>query len=366
MPKKLDSYLFREFAQATFATLVVLMIVSLGGVFADVLGNIARGRMPAGMMLAQLGLQLLNYLPLILPLGLMLGLLLAVGRLYRDSEMPVLTAIGVGPRRLLRPLMMLVLPVVGVIALCSLWLGPWARDYARGMVESGNRSLLVAGLEPGRFIELPGGGGVVYVGSMSNDGTRLSRVFVYRQDGDRLDVTTAHHGELNVDGEERYLTLDQGFEVEGPLGAGRDYRLMRYASNDLRLPDVDAESDENDPERMPTGALLGDPRPEAAAQLHYRLGPPLLALAFALLAVPLGRSSPRQTRYGRVMLGFLAYMVGTNLMWMGTDWLAKGKLPLALGLWWLLLPLLAFAAWAYLRDGRMRRPRIGRVARGGA
>src|SRR3546814_6677024 len=77
---------------------------------------------------------------------------------------------------------------------------------------------------------------------MSNDGTRLSRVFVYRQDGDRLDVTTARHGELNVDGDERYLTLDQGFEVEGPLGAGRDYRLMRYASNDLRLPDVDAES----------------------------------------------------------------------------------------------------------------------------
>src|SRR3546814_4874592 len=77
MLKKLDSYLFREFAQATFATLVVLMIVSLGGVFADVLGDIARGRVPAGMMLAQLGLQLLTYLPLILPLGLMLGLLLA-------------------------------------------------------------------------------------------------------------------------------------------------------------------------------------------------------------------------------------------------------------------------------------------------
>src|SRR3546814_9652570 len=84
-----------------------------------------------------------------------------------------------------------VLPVVVVIALCSLWLGPWARDYARDMVESGNRSLLVAGLEPGRFIELPGGGGVVYVGSMSNVGTRLSRVFVYRQGGDRLDVTPA-------------------------------------------------------------------------------------------------------------------------------------------------------------------------------
>src|SRR3546814_2374196 len=78
-------------------------------------------------MLDPLGLQSPNVLSLFLPLGLSVGLLLAIGRLYRDSEMPVLTAIGVGPRRLLRPLMMLVLPVVVVIALCSLWLGPWAR-----------------------------------------------------------------------------------------------------------------------------------------------------------------------------------------------------------------------------------------------
>lgn len=361
MLKKLDTYLFREFAQATFATLVVLMIVSLGGVFADVLGDVARGRVPAGMMLAQLGLQILNYLPLILPLGLMLGLLLSIGRLYRDSEMPVLTAIGVGPRRLLRPVMMLVLPVVAAIAMCSLWLGPWARDYSQKMIEAGNRSLLVAGLEPGRFIELPGGGGVVYVGSMSNDGTRLTRVFVYRQKGDRLDVTTSRTGKLNVDGLERYLTLGQGFEVEGPYGDGRDYRLMRYASNDLRLPSNDQKSDQDDPERLSTAALFGDPRREAQAQLYYRLAPPLLALAFALLAVPLGRSSPRQTRYGRVMLGFLAYLVGMNLMWIGTDWLAKGKLPLLAGLWWLELPLLAFALWAYLRDGRMRPGRVKRL-----
>jgi lipopolysaccharide export system permease protein len=333
------------------------MIVSLGGVFADVLGDIARGRVPAGMMLAQLGLQLLNYLPLILPLGLMLGLLLAVGRLYRDSEMPVLTAIGVGPRRLLRPLMMLVLPVVAVIALCSLWLGPWARDYARGMVEAGNRSLLVAGLEPGRFIELPGGGGVVYVGSMSNDGTRLSRVFVYRQDGDRLDVTTARHGELNVEGEERYLKLEEGFRVEGPKAQGRDYRLMRYASNEIRLPDIEGKRADDDPVVLSTPELLGDDRPEAAAQLHWRIAPPLLTLAFALIAVPLARAAPRQARYGRVLVAFLGYLVGMNLTVLGTQWIEEGKMPAAAGLWWLLVPLLLLAVWMYVRDGSMKRPR---------
>ena len=50
---------------------------------------------PAGLLLSQLGLRLIDFLPLILlPLALMLGLLLAIGRLYRDSEMPVLASIG--------------------------------------------------------------------------------------------------------------------------------------------------------------------------------------------------------------------------------------------------------------------------------
>jgi lipopolysaccharide export system permease protein len=361
MPK-LDSYLFREFAQATFAALVVLMMVSLGGIFADVLGDIARGRVPAGLMLAQLGLQILNYLPLILPLALMLGLLLGVGRLYRDSEMPVLTSIGVGPRRLLRPLLMIVVPFVVAIGLCSLWLGPWAQRYSEKMIQEGNRSLLVAGLEPGRFTELPGGGGVVYVGSMSNDGTRLSRVFVYKQDDDRLDVTTSRSGALTFEGDsERFLKLDEGFRVEGPMGDGKDFRMMRYASNELRLPEGEKKRRDNDPELLPTTRLFGDPRPEANAQVHARIAPPLLALAFALLAVPLARSSPRQARYGRILMGFLAYLVAMNLMLLGTDWLGDDKLPSWMGLWWLVVPLLVVASWMYLRDGRVRAGRPGRA-----
>ena len=90
--------------------------------------------------------------------------------------------------------------------------------------------------------------------------------------------------------------------------------------------------------------------------MHYRIAPPLLALAFALLAVPLARSPPRQSRYGRVVLGFLAYLVGMNLATLGTEWIAAGQIPAAAGLWWLVLPLLALGAWMYFTDGRLRRP----------
>src|SRR5690606_11073237 len=183
MPK-LDRYLSQEIARSVFAALVVLVMVSLGGVFADLLGEMARGKVPAPLLLSQLGLRLVRYLPLILPLALLLGYLLALGRLYRDSEMHVLTAVGVGPRRLLRPVLLVALPVLAVIAACSLWLGPWADGKAQRMVGEANRSLLVAGLEPGRFTPMANGG-VAYAGAMSSDGRRLDRVFVYRERGER-------------------------------------------------------------------------------------------------------------------------------------------------------------------------------------
>jgi len=363
MPR-LDRYLFREFTQSFLATLIILLVVSVGGVMADLLGEVADGKVPARLLLSQLALQFIGYMPFIVPLALMLGLLLSFSRLYRDSEMAVLTGVGVGPRRLLRPLLLLVTPVVLLVGACSLWLGPWALRTAQEMLEHANRSLVVSGLDAGKFTVLSSGA-VVYVSAISADGTGLSRVFMHRQNEDRLDVVTARTGEMFFEGDrDRYLRLRDGFRVEGPAGGGLNYRLMRYASNEVALPDRADTLDKDDPQMQPTMSLLGDARPQAHAQLHARLTPPLLALAFALLTLPLSRSAPRQTRYGRVMLGFLAYLVGVSLMFNGTQWLAEGKLPSLLGMWWLTLPLLAGSIWLYWRDGALVRPRLR--ARNGA
>lgn len=355
---KFDRYLLSEFVQATLATTLVLLMVAFGAVFADVLRDIAEGRFPADMLLPQLGLLFLNWLPIILPLALMLGLMLAVGRLYRDSEMPVLASVGIGPRKLLRPVLALVLPVVTIIALCSLWLAPWAERVSKQMVNAATRNLLVAGLEPGRFTPIANGG-VVFVSRMSTDGAHFERVFIYRQKKDRLDVTTAKTGHLEADDDgHRFLVLDDGFEVEGPRqGTASDYRLMRYRRNEAEMPATKGRYDPDDPRLLSTLQLAADPRREAKAELHSRIAPPFLALAFALLAVPLARSSPREGRLGRVVFGFLIYLVATMLSLYSVNLISKAKIPAALGQWWLIAPLLALGAWVYLRDGRIRAPR---------
>ena len=171
----LQRYLVRQLAATTAATVVVLLLVGLGGVFADLVSEIARGRVPAPLLFSQLGLRLVSYLPLVLPLGLFIGLLMGISRLYRDSEMAVLFSLGQGPRQLVGPVMLIALPVAAVIATCSLWLGPLAERLATEAVANANRSFLVAGLDAGRFVELPGGRGVVFVGSLSPDGREFKR-----------------------------------------------------------------------------------------------------------------------------------------------------------------------------------------------
>lgn len=355
MPK-LDRYLSSEIARSVLAAMVVLSIVSLSGVFADLLGEMAGGKVPPALLMSQLGLRLVRYLPLILPLALLLGYLMALGRLYRESEMYALAALGVGPRRILRPVLLVALPAVAIIALSSIWLGPMADATARGMVAEANKNLLLAGLEPGRFT-LMGNGGVAYTGTMSSDGTELGRVFVYRERGERMDVATARSGELYRDKGARVLALMNGFRVEGPLvGTNLDYRLMRYARNEIQLPGPDDKRPGDDPTFKPFGELLADTSPAANAEIHWRIAPPLLALAFVLIAVPLSRSSPRQAQYGPMLMAFLAYLVGIFMMVLGTQWLADGTLPPAVGLWWLLVPMLALGVWLYLRDGRVAKP----------
>jgi lipopolysaccharide export system permease protein len=134
---------------------------------------------------------------------------------------------------MLRPLMLVVAPLVVVVAACSLWLGPMADRVSKRMINEANRNLVMAGLEPGAFTGVPGADAVIYVSNMSKDGRGLEDVFIYRATSEgRVDVVTANTGHLRVDeAGHRYLTLSDGFQIEGARTGARDFRLMRYARN---------------------------------------------------------------------------------------------------------------------------------------
>ena len=357
--KRIDRYLLRELYGAFAAVLLVLLLVSMSGLVADLLGKVARGKVPAGLMLSQLGLRLVDALPLLLPLSLFLAVLLGISRLYRDSEMAVLASAGVGPSRLLRAVGGLAVPVFVVVLVVSLWMAPAALRTSQRMIEEANRSLLVAGLEPGRFMELPGRHSVVYLADMSPDGSSFQRLFVHTERNGREDVVTARSGELFAEsqGDERYLSLRDGFRVEGDPASG-EYRTMRFARNDIRVPDSEPADPRDAERRVGMLDLLATDGAPARAELHWRLATPIAVLMLALLALPLGRQPPRASRYGSLLLALLLYLVYFNGLTLGRAALASETLPGWLGLWWLHLPLLGIALWLLRDELRGRRRQV--------
>lgn len=353
----IERHLLRQFAASIAAVTVVLLLVALGGLFADLVAEIARGKVPAGLLLSQLGLRTVQYLPLVLPLACFIGLLLAIGRLYADSEMAVLAVIGLGPRQLLRPLLLAAVPVALLVAVLSLWAAPLSARVAQEMIKAANRSLLVAGLDAGRFVELPGRAGVLYVGELSRDGTAFKQLFVQSEHEGRLDIVTARAGELVIEGEsDRYLKLEDGFRAEGAPDR-RDFRVLRFGVNEVRVPVREDGVNRKEILGRGTASLIGEAGSESAAELHWRLATPLLVLVLALMALPLGRLEPRQARYGRLLLALLVYLVVMNLLVLGRSWLGDGSIPPRFGLWWLHLPALALALLLLWKDGRMPRRR---------
>jgi lipopolysaccharide export system permease protein len=359
-----DSYLLRELIANFLGAALILMLIVVGTAVADLLAKIARGRIPADLLFTLIALRSVDALTVLLPLAAFLAVLLAYGRLWRDSEMAVLQSSGLDLGGLARPLVLLVVPTMILLGTISFWLAPAAVRLSQTLLEEANRSLIIAGLEPGRFIELPGKDGEIYVGEMSADGTTFKRMFVEteRPEKDtgktRIDVITATHGFLyhDADGIGRYLALQDGFRVEGKLGED-DYRLMRFARNDIKLPDN--ENDDNDTavkRSAPTSVLLrGSDDPVMRAELHWRLAAPLSTLVLILLALPLSKASPREPRYARLLIAILTWWLFNTGLGLGRSWISQGKLAPAFGFWWVYVPTIAVAAWLIWSSQRMPR-----------
>ena len=343
----------------------MLLLVTVGGTVADLLAKIARGRIPAELLLSMIGLRTVDALTVLMPLAVFLSVLLAYGRLYRDSEMAVFSASGLSVVGLARPLLWLALPISIALSLISFWFAPSSVRLAQELLQEASRSLVVAGLEPGRFVELPGREGILYVGTMSSDGTHFEHLFVESERADkegkqRIDVTTAERGELfhDANGNERYLGLQNGFRVEGVVGQD-DYRLMRYARNDIKLPDNDVDENSDAAKRSaPTSELLRSNQSLQTAELHWRLAAPLSALVLMLLALPLSRSSPREPRYSRLLMAVFCWMIYFNCLSFGRSLLSQGKITAGLGLWWVHIPALLLAMTVFWFTQRVKKPRL--------
>ncbi len=334
-------YLSREVLMTLSAVSAVLLVIIMSGRFIKYLAQAAQGILDPGVLLLIMGFRIPGFLQLILPLGLFLGILLAYGRLYLESEMSALSAAGMSPQRLLAYTLAPALLVALLVGWLSLFLAPQGVGRVEQILNSQDALTEFDTLVPGRFQSMRGGTRVTYTERLSEDRSELGGVFISEQqlarDGKEpraIALLVAEKGrqEIQADGS-RYLILENGYRYDGNPGQA-DYRAIQYDRYGVLLPKPEVRAEVGEREALPTAALLGSSDLRHQAELQWRLSIPLLALVVTVLAVPLARVNPRQGRFLKLLPAIFLYMAYLALLIAMRGQLEKGRLPPALGLWW--------------------------------
>ncbi len=354
----ISRYILRETFGAWLVVVAVLFSVVMAKQFADILGDAAAQRLPRDAVWSIFALTSMRYVTQLTPIALFLGVMLALARLNRDGESAALSACGIGPGRLLVPVLTLTSVLALALAWFSLLLNPDAGARIDAIKRRAQQEVRLGALEPGKFMSPDNGATVIYPRAVVDNEAR--DVFVGRQQGDHVVTTLAQRLERTVDpatGDVAFVLRD-GRRYEGVPGTN-EFLVVDFDEGRLPIrPKEQAEVAASVLSKSTT-ALIESGLPEDRAELEWRISYPISVIVLAMLAVPLSRSAPREGRYAKLGIGLLAYIVYSNVLLIARAWVERGVTPEWAGLWWVHAVAAAFALWLLARQsGFFARSRV--------
>ena len=361
-----DRYLLKEVILGWLAVTVVLWLILISNRLVLFLSDAASGHIAANVIFKLLGLKMVWYMVHIVPFALALGIVLGLGRLYRDNEMTVMSACGVGTWRIYKPLLVFGLLVSIALTWLALFVSPEVQGISHRLTLMAEEQADLTLLGAGRFNEIQNGQVTFYAEKLSDDRQSMENLFIVLRSREKessklpqvLTAKSAYRKHDDASGD-NFLVLVDGFRYEGKPGTA-NYRIAKFTEYGVRieLPDTGQIVDKR--ESTPTATLIKSSNPKDVAELQWRMMMPVSVMVLLVLAVPLSRSSPRHGRYGKLVVAVLLFVIYYNLMGVAEVWVQEGVTPPSIGMWWVaVLPLLitAMLLWGGRLPGWLRRGR---------
>ena len=345
-------YINRELMAVFLLTVVVLLLVGIGGRFIGYLQDAVAGKYEAAALVTILQLRLPEFLQLILPFALYLALLLTLSRLFADSEMVVLQTGGLSTLRLLTWLAPAAVAVCAAVAWLAIEVTPVSNQQLGVFFLEQRARQDFRSVNAGEFSSNSRETRVVYAETVSADRQELRSVFIWERLANGREATTwAQTGRQTRDPATGsvFLMLDEGRRYEGVPGQA-DYRAVRYDSLGQRLLDQSTGSNRVGVTGIPTDELSANG--VEMAEFHWRIAMPIFTLAAVMIAVALARVRPRASRFSRILPGLLVLLC-YYLAMMGNRYaLEEELLPTLFGLWTVHIVMLGFLAWLLHRSSK--------------
>jgi lipopolysaccharide export system permease protein len=346
-----------EFASNGLLVFAVLLGIIVISQLIRLLSEAVSGVVAVDGVLALLGFSAMNYLPVLLSISLFISILLTLSRCYRDSEMVVWFSSGIGLTRWILPVLWYAMPVVGLIALLSLLLSPWAlrkADEFKSKLESRDD---VTSATPGMFRESTQSGRVYFIENVNPGSNRVGNIFVQSEQNGKIGTMAARQGvQETLPNGDRFLVLLNGTRYEGTPGQ-RDYRIVEFERYAMRIDDLPVKQAEPQVRSMTTPELWRSRTTWDISELEWRIGLPISAAVLALLAIPLGYVNPRAGRSLNLILAIVLYMLYSNMISVTNTWVGQGKLSPGIGLWGIHAVMLTITVLMFYRRMTLFSPR---------
>ena len=283
------AYVAREVLKASSATVFILFVILLSNALGRLLADVADGDIPQQALWPVMFSQSIGLMSLLLPIGVFLGIVFAFGRMYKDHEIVVLNACGVGYIDFYKPVLLVVLPVLAFSLYASVWLDAQMQRHAQGIVADKKDVHEFQQIKVGQFNRAKGGSQVFFMESISEDRAELRDIIISESDENRMVLETAEVGRQTVDPVSRdlFLVLGPGERYEGEVGR-LDYRIVEFVEHGVLLENQSRNLGNLMTTKLkPPDQLWQSDNLEDRAELHWRIAIPMVLLTLALLAVPL-------------------------------------------------------------------------------
>jgi lipopolysaccharide export system permease protein len=324
-----DTTLRRELARTFAATLVVVLTIVITMMLIRTLGLAASGAVAPQDVVLLLGYTALGHLPTLLALSLFVTVVVALGRMYRDSEMAIWFASGIGLPRFVRPVLRTSWPILLVIGLLVVFVWPWGNSNTIDLRDRYQQRSDLSRVTPGVFQTSSDGRRVFFVERAGADGVQARNVFILQQSERGESVTSARAGRLEEIGGENYLVLDRGQRNARDAKTGESTLAHFETYRVLAGERAAAAVEDRPPRAMRTVDLIRSADPRQQAELVWRFGLLAGAANLMLLGVGLAVTNPRRASNWNLLFALLAFIVYYNLINLSQAWVGDGRIGFA-------------------------------------
>ena len=323
-----DSSVRKELARSFGLAFVVILTIVVTMLLVRSLGMAAKGTVAPQHVLLSLGYLALAQLPVMLSLSLFVAVVMSLGRMYKESEMTIWFASGLGLTRFVRPVLTMASPVLVVVTVLMTIVWPWSNENSAQLREQFEQRSDLSRVAPGQFQSSNDGSRVFFIERDPADEAAARNVFIMNNTEHLESVTTSARGALQYKNNQRVLVLEHGQRNDVDLRNG-DKSVARFQQYQVVVDDEVMRADgKRAPKTRPTLDLLVDRSPQNDGELAWRFGMILGCVNLVLLGIGISATNPRRASNWNLLFALLAFIVYFNLINLTQTWVVGNKMKL--------------------------------------